>query len=106
MVVSGLPEVNGNRHVVEIALMSLDLLACAATFRIPHRPDDKLQLRIGFHTGEYLNFWVHCGYRKISLTDGVVFGFRNSFTEVVLRNERRNRLAGFNIQNKTRAYFL
>ena len=54
MVVSGLPEPNGNRHVIEIALMSLDLLKCAAQCTIPHMPSEKLQLRIGFHTGKTL----------------------------------------------------
>ena len=68
MVVSGLPEVNGNRHVVEIALMSLDLLDCAADFTIPHRPEEKLQLRIGFHSGLCL---VHfeCHFLQLAPAD-------------------------------------
>ena len=51
MVVSGLPEPNGTRHVVEIALMSLDLLKCTARCVIPHMPDESLKLRIGIHSG-------------------------------------------------------
>lgn len=51
MAVSGLPIRNGNCHVEEIANMSLDLLDCAKTFKIVHKPGRRLQLRIGFHTG-------------------------------------------------------
>ncbi|GFO22234.1 hypothetical protein PoB_004873900, partial [Plakobranchus ocellatus] len=51
MVVSGLPKRNGNNHAGEIASMSLSLLAAIKQFKIPHRPDDMLKLRIGMHTG-------------------------------------------------------
>jgi len=51
MVVSGLPVRNGNNHAREIARMSLRLLERVKTFRIRHRPSDKLKLRIGLHTG-------------------------------------------------------
>ena len=52
MVVSGLPIRNGDLHCGEIASMSLHLLAAIKTFRIRHRPDDTLKLRIGMHTGK------------------------------------------------------
>ncbi|CAH0562272.1 unnamed protein product [Brassicogethes aeneus] len=51
MVVSGLPERNGNIHAREIARMSLALLKAVKHFQIRHRPTDPLQLRIGIHTG-------------------------------------------------------
>ena len=51
MVVSGLPVRNGCKHAEEIAIMSLDLLKCANEFKIAHKPERKLQLRIGIHTG-------------------------------------------------------
>ena len=51
MVVSGLPVRNGNLHAREIARMSLRLLQAVAHFRIRHRPNDQLKLRIGLHTG-------------------------------------------------------
>lgn len=51
MVVSGLPETNGNNHVREIARMSLEILERVKTFRIHHRPGELLKLRIGIHTG-------------------------------------------------------
>ena len=51
MVASGLPVKNGNKHAAEIGTMALDLLAGSSVFVVPHRPEDKLQLRIGIHTG-------------------------------------------------------
>ena len=54
MVVSGLPVMNGKRHAREIARMSLALLNGVKSFKIRHRPEDKLKLRIGLHTGTSL----------------------------------------------------
>ena len=51
MVVSGLPTRIGNKHAGEIAKMSLDLLSAMTNFRIRHKPDQQLQLRIGIHSG-------------------------------------------------------
>ncbi|XP_016371105.1 atrial natriuretic peptide receptor 2-like [Sinocyclocheilus rhinocerous] len=51
MVVSGLPERNGDRHADEIAKMSLDLVAAVRQVAIPHMPNKRLQLRAGIHTG-------------------------------------------------------
>jgi class 3 adenylate cyclase len=51
MVVSGLPIKSSVRHAGEIASMALDLLQGVNTYRINHRPKDKLQLRIGIHSG-------------------------------------------------------
>lgn len=51
MVVSGLPINNGDRHVGEIASMSLDLLYAVRQHKIAHRPNETLKLRIGMHTG-------------------------------------------------------
>lgn len=52
MVVSGLPVRNGKLHGREIARMSLALLEAVRTFKIRHRPDQQLKLRIGIHSGE------------------------------------------------------
>ena len=66
MVVSGMPKnigsratdtnttctqcnISGDRHVSEIASMALDLLAGSVVFQIPHKPNAKLVLRMGFH---------------------------------------------------------
>ncbi|KAK5863064.1 hypothetical protein PBY51_000122 [Eleginops maclovinus] len=51
MVVSGLPERNGDRHADEIAKMALDLVAAVRQVSIPHMPNERLQLRAGIHTG-------------------------------------------------------
>jgi class 3 adenylate cyclase len=52
MVVSGLPVRNGKLHGREIARMALALLYAVRTFKIRHRPDQQLKLRIGIHSGE------------------------------------------------------
>ncbi|XP_030323544.1 atrial natriuretic peptide receptor 2 [Calypte anna] len=51
MVVSGLPVRNGKLHAREIVRMALALLEAVKTFKIRHRPNDQLHLRIGVHTG-------------------------------------------------------
>uniref|UniRef100_A0A672QL66 Guanylate cyclase n=1 Tax=Sinocyclocheilus grahami TaxID=75366 RepID=A0A672QL66_SINGR len=51
MVVSGLPVRNGKLHGHEIARMSLALLEAVKSFKIRHRPDEQLKLRIGIHSG-------------------------------------------------------
>ena len=40
---------SGDNHVVEIASMALDLLAGSVVFQIPHKPNAKLNIRMGFH---------------------------------------------------------
>ncbi|KAK3733152.1 hypothetical protein RRG08_046076 [Elysia crispata] len=51
MVVSGLPMRNGNLHAREIARMSIALLRETKTIKVRHKPDYKLKLRIGIHSG-------------------------------------------------------
>ncbi|XP_004619297.1 atrial natriuretic peptide receptor 1 [Sorex araneus] len=51
MVVSGLPVRNGRLHAREVARMALALLDAVRSFRIRHRPDEQLRLRVGIHTG-------------------------------------------------------
>ncbi|RCN34037.1 adenylate/guanylate cyclase catalytic domain protein [Ancylostoma caninum] len=52
--VSGLPHRNGNRHIKEICSMALDFMSSLTNFRIPHLPQERLNLRIGAHTGSLL----------------------------------------------------
>ena len=52
MVVSGVPNRNGNNHAGEIASMSLELLRNIKQFTIPHMKDRTLKLRIGMHSGK------------------------------------------------------
>ncbi|XP_052799084.1 atrial natriuretic peptide receptor 1-like [Mya arenaria] len=51
MLVSGLPERNGNRHAQEIGGVALSILRSVLTFTVPHKPGRQLELRIGLHTG-------------------------------------------------------
>ena len=51
MVISGLPSPNGIAHAGHVSNMALDLACAVTSFQIPHRPSEKLQLRIGIHSG-------------------------------------------------------
>eukprot|EP00794_Sanderia_malayensis_P009190 gene9190-10164_t len=51
MVASGLPIRNGRQHAKEIALMSLHIISAVKDFTIRHKPEYKLKVRIGVHTG-------------------------------------------------------
>ncbi|XP_074641409.1 uncharacterized protein LOC141899152 [Tubulanus polymorphus] len=51
MVVSGLPNRNGQQHSTEIATMALDLLDHINLLEIPHLPGTIFRLRIGCHMG-------------------------------------------------------
>ncbi|XP_030376658.1 atrial natriuretic peptide receptor 1 [Scaptodrosophila lebanonensis] len=51
LVVSGLPEPNGDKHAREIALMALDILQAVSSFNLKHKPEYKIQIRIGMHSG-------------------------------------------------------
>ena len=51
MVASGLPDRNGNRHTIDIAELSLDLIKTMEGFRVPQLKGEPLLLRIGFSTG-------------------------------------------------------
>ena len=73
MVVSGLPERNGDKHADEIAKMSLDLLAAVRQVTIPHMPNQRLQLRAGIHTGELHPCAVVMDFRTLFL-DSVCVG--------------------------------
>ncbi|KHJ91785.1 adenylate/guanylate cyclase catalytic domain protein [Oesophagostomum dentatum] len=51
MVVSGVPEENGHRHINEIASIALDVHKFLAEFDVPHKPGSRVICRLGFHTG-------------------------------------------------------
>ncbi|CAJ0959642.1 unnamed protein product, partial [Mesorhabditis belari] len=51
MVASGLPIQNGQHHAGEVASMALALLTAIDSFKIRHRPAEKVNLRIGMHSG-------------------------------------------------------
>jgi guanylate cyclase, other len=49
--VSGVPIRNGIRHAQVIAEMSFDFLRSLKSFRIPHLPSERINIRIGIHSG-------------------------------------------------------
>ena len=51
MVVSGLPKRNGNLHASEISCMAIRIRDSVLDFKIRHKPNLKLKLRIGIHSG-------------------------------------------------------
>lgn len=51
MVVSGLPERNGDEHARQIGLMAIAILEAVKSFTIIHKSDDQLCIRIGVHSG-------------------------------------------------------
>ncbi|XP_055334434.1 atrial natriuretic peptide receptor 2-like [Paramacrobiotus metropolitanus] len=51
MVVSGLPNRNGNKHATICSLLALNILHVSREFRIPHRQYEMLEIRIGIHSG-------------------------------------------------------
>lgn len=51
MVVSGLPERNGNAHSGEIGDMSLEILRRLENFKLKAIPEQRVMVRIGLHTG-------------------------------------------------------
>ena len=54
MVVSGLPIRIGPNHAEEISMMALHLLdAAKKDFVVRHKPDYKLNLRTGIHSGKW-----------------------------------------------------
>ncbi|KAL3091882.1 hypothetical protein niasHT_027502 [Heterodera trifolii] len=51
MIVSGMPRENGNAHVQHISEIGLKMCTFVANFKLAHRPDEVIMVRIGFHSG-------------------------------------------------------
>ena len=67
MMVSGLPVRNGDNHAREIARTAIALLENVYKFKIPHRPNEQLKLRIGIHSGKsfgHLNSKIIANFKK------------------------------------------
>ncbi|CAD5229509.1 unnamed protein product [Bursaphelenchus okinawaensis] len=52
MVVSGIPQENGTRHLMNLSDVSLEIMVFLKTYVIPHRKDKTMVIRIGLHTGQ------------------------------------------------------
>lgn len=51
IVASGLPQRNEGKHVLEIANAALELRDRLRRFRVPHKPEHNLEMRVGIHSG-------------------------------------------------------
>uniref|UniRef100_A0A914X2T4 Guanylate cyclase n=1 Tax=Plectus sambesii TaxID=2011161 RepID=A0A914X2T4_9BILA len=51
MVVSGVPEENGAKHIAHIADIALEMRNYLAIYELPHRRKQRIRCRWGFHTG-------------------------------------------------------
>nr|CAD2149335.1 unnamed protein product [Meloidogyne enterolobii] len=51
LVCSGIPRKNGNDHAKEISELAFAFLRTVSTFRVDHLPNERVNLRIGIHTG-------------------------------------------------------
>ncbi|MCP9260458.1 Guanylate cyclase [Dirofilaria immitis] len=51
MIVSGLPKENGYAHVENIGNIALQMRSFVTKFKVVHRPEEQLMVRIGFHSG-------------------------------------------------------
>uniref|UniRef100_A0AC34RLA2 Guanylate cyclase n=1 Tax=Panagrolaimus sp. JU765 TaxID=591449 RepID=A0AC34RLA2_9BILA len=54
MCVSGLPHRNGREHAREISKLSLALIEAIKSFRVAHLPKERVNIRIGAHSGKHL----------------------------------------------------
>ena len=77
MVVSGLLTRNGDLHAREIARLALALLNAVLNFRIRHRPDKQLLLRIGIHSGPCVTGVVGLKMPRFCLFGDTVCSYRD-----------------------------
>ncbi|KAI6225441.1 Guanylate cyclase [Aphelenchoides fujianensis] len=51
LVVSGIPQENGTRHLMNLSDMSLEIMHFLKDFAVPHRKTERIRIRVGLHTG-------------------------------------------------------
>ncbi|TMS37583.1 hypothetical protein L596_004484 [Steinernema carpocapsae] len=51
MVVSGIPEENGLRHLMHMSDVAIEIMKFLITYEIPHRKSQRMRIRLGLHTG-------------------------------------------------------
>ncbi|KAI6244142.1 Guanylate cyclase [Aphelenchoides fujianensis] len=50
-IVSGVPRENGNSHVMHISEIALKMRSFVSNFKLAHKPEEIMMVRIGFHSG-------------------------------------------------------
>lgn len=79
MVVSGLPVRNGQKHAMEIANMSLSIMKAVQEFKVKHKPDEKLMIRIGINSGKARNLIFRIQPYLILITCMGEGGYRGTY---------------------------
>lgn len=79
MVVSGLPVRNGQKHAMEIANMSLSIMKAVLEFKVKHKPDEKLMIRIGINSGKARNLMFRIQPYLILFTCMGEGGYRGTY---------------------------
>lgn len=51
MVVSGIPQENGVRHLMHLSDVALEMMTFLHEFEIPHKKTQRIRIRLGLHTG-------------------------------------------------------
>ncbi|GMT25293.1 hypothetical protein PFISCL1PPCAC_16590, partial [Pristionchus fissidentatus] len=51
MVVSGIPEENGNKHIASIGRTAVGIMEFLKTMEIPHKRRERIRIRLGIHSG-------------------------------------------------------
>ena len=82
MCVSGIPIRNGQRHVTEIARMSLDIINAAKRFHVASMPEVRLSLRIGAHTGMPATVLIHRSNMYAHITNVKAVKYPRIFTSI------------------------
>ncbi|VDM77306.1 unnamed protein product [Strongylus vulgaris] len=81
--VSGLPHRNGQEHIKEICSMSLAFMKSLNNFKIPHLPQERINLRIGAHTAGMIHLSAEANHLL-----NVVGGFlTESRGEVIIKGK-------------------
>ncbi|KAI6192045.1 Guanylate cyclase [Aphelenchoides bicaudatus] len=51
LVVSGIPQENGTRHLMHLSDVALEIMIYLIDFPVPHRKSARIKIRVGLHTG-------------------------------------------------------
>jgi len=51
MVVSGIPQENGVRHLMHLSDVALEMMSFLFGFEVPHKKTQRIKIRLGLHTG-------------------------------------------------------